>query len=622
MAVTSSTTAGAATGVAHALSEGSAGKPRGNAEARKTDRVPTPHPEWFDCSSLFGAGECATVDLPLDYDKPRGATTGIAVLRIPAADQDNKIGTLFVNPGGPGGSGVEMAAFAEQFLSEEVLARFDVVGFDPRGVGYSDNVRCWRNAGAQQADLSGLMHAFPDTDEEDAAAVTSARAFGRACSTTGATMAGSMSTAEVARDMDVLRRMVGDAQLTYLGFSYGTYLGDVYANMFPDRVRAVVIDGVIDPLAWTNAEASIPSTMRLGSGDAGAAALNEILARCASAGPDYCKFASYGDPATLYAQQVETLKTAPLEVVDPETGEVIGTLDYPYLMGLLVSDLYGPDASTWIDLDLSNIQELLAAPGEAGSAAAERQDAARTALMAKVGAIRDQQEQLAAARAERQAAVGFAFPYDNSSEAFQSVLCTDGRNPRQINRWPAFADQSDVTGPGFGPWWTWASAPCGSEAWTVRDEDAYAGSFRAATANPVLVVGNYWDPATPYRGAVAAAGLLPNSRLLSSDSWGHTAYGTSDCVTSAVDAYLIDGELPAAGTVCTGDLQPFTTPLNAEGEPEVPADARVREDPEAHSIDSSKADEELPAPAQTAVPDDEKSLPPVVPPAPGAVPRF
>ncbi len=619
--VTASTTAQGASGAAHTLG-GPAGSSKGNAEARKTDRVPTPRPEWFDCSSIFGAGECATVDLPLDYDTPRGATTGIAVLRIPAADQANKIGTLFVNPGGPGGSGVEMAAYAEGFLSEEVLAHFDVVGFDPRGVGSSDNVRCWRNAGAQAADLSGLTQAFPDTDEEDAAAVTSARAFGRACSTTGATMAGSMSTAEVARDMDVLRRMVGDEQLTYLGFSYGTYLGDVYANMFPDRVRAVVIDGVLDPRAWSNKEASIPSTMRLGSGDADATALNEILARCGSAGPEYCRYASYGDPATVYAQLVATLKTAPLEIVDPETGEVTGTVDYPKLVALLVGDLYGPDAASWIDADLSDFQELLAAPGEAGSAAAERQNAARTALTAKIGAIRDQQEQLAAARAERQAAVGFAFPYDNGGEAFQSVLCTDGRNPRQINRWPAFADQSDVTGPGFGPSWTWASAPCGSESWTVRDEDAYAGAFTAATANPVLVVGNYWDPATPYQGAVTAAGLLPNSRLLSSDSWGHTAYGTSDCVTGAVDAYLITGALPDAGTVCTGDLQPFTTPLDAEGEPEVPAGVRVREDPEADSTDGGKADEQLPAPAQTAVPDDEKILPPVVPPTRGAVPRF
>ncbi len=127
----------------------------------------------------------------------------------------------------------------------------------------------------------------------------------------------------------------------------------------------------------------------------------------------------------------------------------------------------------------------------------------------------------------------YEFPYDNSFETFQTVLCTDGINPRNAGNWPTYADAADRNAPDFGRLWTWASSPCASNTWTVRDEDAYAGPFTHCTVNPLLVVGNYWDPATNYDGAVKAASLLPNSRLLSSDSWGHTAYGTSACVTDA-----------------------------------------------------------------------------------------
>ena len=148
------------------------------------------------------------------------------------------------------------------------------------------------------------------------------------------------------------------------------------------------------------------------------------------------------------------------------------------------------------------------------------------------------------------------------------MLCTDGRNPATAEEWVPASAAADAAAPGFGPLWTWASAPCASSTWTVRDEDAYTGPFTRRTAAPVLVVGNYWDPATNYEGAVAAAGLLPRSSLLSSDSWGHTAYGTSACVTDAVDAYLLTGQTPAAGTVCTGDVQPFTEPLGSEPGPQ------------------------------------------------------
>lgn len=556
------------------------------AEARRVDRVPAPDPQWFDCTSVFGAtADCGTVALPLDYDKPRGATTEVALLRVRATDPARKIGTLFVNPGGPGGSGVLMAAAAEEFLTEDVRARFDVVGIDPRGTNFSTNVACFRNAGEQAAAYGGLSVPFPTSHAEEDAYVTSSEALGRACATTGTPLSASMSTAEVARDMDVVRRVVGDQRLTYLGFSYGSYLGAVYANMFPDRVRAVTVDGVLDPVAWagTRATANVPQTQRLRSGEAAWASLQEILDRCEEAGPERCELAALGEPHALFDEIVADIKAEPVPVVDPETGEDYGTITYATLVSFLLSDMYAPDGWAWVAADLAYVRTLQH-PEEV---AEDARDAASAGLAARVQRAKEQQEQAAATTAKQREALGFAFPYDNSLEAFTGVLCTDGLNPARADRWRAAGAQADADAPGFGPLWTWASAPCASRTWTAQDEDAFRGPFTARTAAPVLVVGNYWDPATSYEGAVALADRMPRARLLSSDSWGHTAYGTSACVTGAVDRYLLTGKVPAEGTVCTGDLQPF------------PA-----------GDDSSRR----PSSATT-------SLPPVVPPLPGAAPR-
>jgi pimeloyl-ACP methyl ester carboxylesterase len=565
-------------------------------EARKVDRVKTPRPDWFTCEAFAPGAECASVALPLDYDNPTGKTTDVAVLRLTARDPARRIGTLFLNPGGPGGSGVQFAAFAPLFLSPSVLDRFDIIGFDPRGTNYSDPVKCWKNLGQQFDAIEPILTLpFPYERPELRAYARAADTFGQACSTQGKTLAGSMSTAEVARDMDVLRRMAGDTKLTYLGFSYGSYLGTVYSQMFPGRVRAVAIDGVIDPVAWagTSSTASVPQTQRIRSGEGAAKALQEILRRCQAKGPDYCRLAASGDPAATYAEIVAELKAAPVVISDPDTGEVFLELSYPVLTSLLLGDLYAPEAGSFVDLDLSAVLTLLEEEFPAGTRAAarqaKRQAAARTLLVDRVTARADAARSATAEKQRLGRAAGWAFPYDNSPEAFQSVLCTDGRNPSRARDWATYAAAGDRTAPDFGRIWTWASAPCATSTWTVRDEDAYRGPFTRSTSSPVLVVGSSWDPATNYRGAVTTSLLLPNSRLLSSANWGHTAYGTSACATNAVDRYLLTQRVPAVGARCVGDVQPFTDPLDEE--PGVTARARGR------------------------------ILPPVVPPLPGAVPR-
>ncbi|HET9519236.1 MAG TPA: alpha/beta fold hydrolase, partial [Actinoplanes sp.] len=287
-------------------------------ERRRVDAVPTPTLRWYRC---YVTAECAVVRLPLDYDKPRGATTEIAVLRIRARDRQTRVGSLFVNPGGPGGQGTELAFAAPYFLGDAVLRKFDIVGFDPRGVGYSEHVKCFRSTGAQTEAYAGLSPAFPLGRREEKAFLASAKAIGKGCSSVGKPLTGAMSTAETARDMEVLRRAVGDPALSYLGFSYGSAIGQYYAAMFPDRVRAIALDGVINPVSWvgTKATRNVIQDDRLRSADGSYRALIDILRRCDAAGELYCPFAA-GDPVRNFDTIARTLRAAPIVIDDPDIG--------------------------------------------------------------------------------------------------------------------------------------------------------------------------------------------------------------------------------------------------------------------------------------------------------------
>ena len=510
-------------GVAAAPSPAAAAPPR-----KGVDAVATPKLNWYRC---YDYAECATVRLPLDYDQPRGATTEIAVLRVKAKNQARKIGSLFVNPGGPGGSSTMFALDAPYFLSDALLERFDVVGVDPRGIGASQNVRCFPTVRAQAEVLNLMNVPFPYTAAEEKAYVKGSKMLGRACSTTGRPLTGSMSTAEVARDMDVVRRAVGDKKLNYLGFSYGSALGQYYANMFPDRFRALVVDGVLNPTAWVGNTREILD-QRLRSGDGAYRALIEILKRCDKAGERKCVFAE-GDPVKNFAAIANRLKTDPVELPNgPDTIQVT----YAMFVGAVLGTLYSPDAGAGVTQLADEVRDAIAG----GSTAA---------LVKRVQA----------AKASR----AYDFPYDNGLDAGSAVICTDGYHPADADKWPAYADRRDREAPHFGRSWAWVDSQCATEAWTVRDEDAYRGPFNRRTAAPVLVVGNYWDPATNYQGAVSSSRLLPNSRLLSSNNWGHTAYGSGACVTRAIDSYLLTGKPPAKGTVCTDAPQPFVEPVPA-----------------------------------------------------------
>jgi pimeloyl-ACP methyl ester carboxylesterase len=311
---------GAAAAPARAVAAATSGADRTSpAEARLVDRVPTPILHWTTCQKT---AQCATAELPLDYSHPHGATVKLALLRIRAGDPRHRLGSIFVNPGGPGDSARDFAALLPQAVPKAVLDRFDIVGVDPRGAGGGTQVRCF-DALAEQVGTEAPLTAapFPVTPAGQRSVIGAARALGRACARDSATarpIASAMSTTEDARDMDVLRRAVGDRKLTYFGESYGSYLGLVYANMFPDRVRAVAIDGIVDPwaLVGTPGPADVPVLDRMGSAAASYRALHELLERCQRAGQPRCSFAGANTQAR-FDRLAGRLRARPLRLAAP-----------------------------------------------------------------------------------------------------------------------------------------------------------------------------------------------------------------------------------------------------------------------------------------------------------------
>jgi pimeloyl-ACP methyl ester carboxylesterase len=481
---------------------------------------------WGKC---YGQFQCGTLQVPLDYSRPSGPTISLAVVRLPATDPVHRIGSLFLNPGGPGGSGVDYTVFAGPFLyTPEVRARFDLVGFDPRGIARSTALRCFGNP--KQWDPAFTPFAFPLTADEVQQRIAADRYLVGACDRRGGRIADHMATADVARDMDRLRAAVGDSQLTYAGVSYGSYLGVTYANLFPEKVRALVVDGVLDPIAWStgraNEAATLPFSTRLRSDVGAQATLNEFFRLCDAGGPR-CAFS--GGAAARYAALAARLRAHPVQLVFPDGSTFV--LDYSNLIGFTLGAMY--DSSSWPDF-------------AAALADVEQQASAQT-LGARLVRFRGPPAYITKR----------GFPhYFNALEGFPAVACADSDNPDSYDAWVNAGAAADAAHGYFGRIWTWATSICAP--WDHTDVARYIGPFNRHTANPVLVVGNLFDPATPYHGAVTVAGLLPNSALLTVHGWGHTSLFLSACADEAITRYLVDRHTPPAGMVCEQDVVPFS----------------------------------------------------------------
>jgi pimeloyl-ACP methyl ester carboxylesterase len=512
--------------------------------AGSADAAPKATAAWSSCFRANGPFQCAAVGVPLDYDRPNGAQISIAMVRLPAANPALRQGSIFLNPGGPGGSGVDFAVDAAPFLfTQDVRDRFDIVGFDPRGVIRSDPLRCFGTP--KQWDAAFAPFPFPSTSDEVEIWKAADRYLDAACARRGGAILDHMSTANVARDMDRLRQAVGDQQLTYYGVSYGSMLGQTYANMFPHSFRALVIDGVLDPIAWTTGapgEQNLPFSTRLRS-DVGAEETLAEFFRLCDAGDAACPLSSGAGAAARYAALADTLRAGPIAVQDPATGEVFDYL-YSYLIGDTLGAMY--NSFDWADLALFLADlESQAPPATLGRA---------------LSAVRGTASLARSSNELSRTATGYVtkrgFPhYPNFAEAFPGVACADSDNPPTYDAWVSAGAAADAAHGYFGRIWTWASAICAE--WPGTDADHYTGPFNTRTDSPVLVVGARWDPATRYQGAVIAHDLLPNSALLTVNSWGHTSLFTSACADAAIAAYLISTATPAPGAQCDQDLVPW-----------------------------------------------------------------
>ncbi len=488
--------------------------------APETTAPPTTEPEpptepgtidWQDCGGGF---ECGVLTTPVDYDEPDAETVGIGLVRLPATDQENRIGSLLLNPGGPGGSGIDFVLGAGTTTLATLNERFDLVGFDPRGVGASGNIVCLTPEEAEA--LASLPEPANDTEAFFQRLFVSATEQ-QLCDDNNPVLLDHVSTANVARDMDEIRKAVGDEQLNYLGFSYGTYLGATYAALFPGQARALVLDGAIDPEEY----ADDPFEQWLGFALGNEVALDRFLADCET-NLD-CGFTG-PDAAGRYEALIASLNETPLPItVNGQELQVTGG----DISAIAFQALYA--RQSWPVLG-----QVL---GEVAAGDATLLTQIVTALLEGAGA---------------------------PSNAQQAILGVDEAWPRSIFA-ALQAEQARLeAAPRLGQF-----APSGIDFafWPVTDDDAYDGPFvNPDDAAPILVVGTTFDNATPYDDAIKLTDQLANASLLTSDGDGHTAYGRSGpCIDDAVNAYLVDLTLPEEGTVCAQDpaYSPGAAPTTA-----------------------------------------------------------
>jgi pimeloyl-ACP methyl ester carboxylesterase len=509
--------------------------PRGAQLAPALPAVPVL--DWAPCGEEFPGIECAVAEVPLDYDRPRGEKTFIALARIPAADQANRIGTLFINPGGPGVSGVDWILSGDPnlsapsmgaYLADLTQGRFDVIGLDPRGVARSDPVHCFDTLDDLNAWWSQIPGIFPYTRAMERPFFDGFRVFASSCLHHGDRVLRHMSTADVARDLDLLRQAVGDERLTYFGQSYGSYLGETYAALFPDKIRALVIDGVLDPrlhsAGWHIAYDAVSPAQEW----------KEFLRLCDEAyavDPALCLLGGPEGAKARYDEMLRWLKDHP----DVWPG---GWVTYDFVVaGATAAALYAPE--TWGGPDgyaawLAAIRDIVLAEaaGSPGLATADPGGLTRS------GGSQEQEN------------------YPNGADAYYAVYCADVEYPALFPVWSTVGALEEHVSI-FGPFYWWTQAACAS--WPAA-ADRYAGPWSISTSAPVLVVGNYFDGITSYQSARAASRLLDGSRLLSYAGWGHTAAARSDCIAAHVASYLLDGTLPTEGTVCPAPPNPFLPP--------------------------------------------------------------
>ncbi len=466
---------------------------------------------WNACYAPAKELECARVAVPLDWYRPDGDKIELAVIRHRASRPRERIGSLFFNWGGPGVAGVPKVRDMAAELDAMGRGRFDVVSWDPRGTGESDHIVCFDNEQSRK-EFWGRDWSIPTTRAESVKYVPKTVAFVRACTSHSGELLAHISTADTVRDLDYLRQLVGDPQLNYRGISYGTFIGQTYANMFPQRVRAMVLDGALDPIAFTDGTAeSIASSIA----DADLV-FDKFQSLCQSAGPARCDLAAHGPVAPRVRRLLARLRRAPIHKLT-------------YGDALIV---------LWVRLG---------APKEWPALATDLDKAARGDGSALESTARNVKTSIEPAL---DSAVG--------------LQCADKPFPPRPGpkEWPEIIGRltgvSFISGPVNG-WLLWG--PCAS--WSVRSADRYTGPWNAFTKNRILVIGTRFDPNTAFANAVRAASRLGNAVLLTHDGYGHTSDADpSTCVARATGTYLVDLVTPPTGTKCPSNRRPFDRNFN------------------------------------------------------------
>ncbi|HEU5475232.1 MAG TPA: alpha/beta hydrolase [Actinophytocola sp.] len=479
---------------------------------------------------------CADYVVPLDHDRPRRGTINLALMRRAAGDQANRIGSLFLNPGGPGGSGYRLPTIGQLIFQQPVLDRFDLIGFDPRGVARSTPLRCF----ATQEDADAVlarMALLPITRQQERETLAALRDYGRFCADFAGPLLEEMSTEAVARDLDLLRAAVGDAQLNYLGFSYGTLLGATYVNLFPNRSRAIILDGNVDPHLRLHDGLEYDRQRTNGF----EIALDGFLRRCAAAGPA-CAF-SEGNPRAKFDELRDHLRrNGPLTLPD---GTVVGI---DVFVAEITGILYDLTALDDLAVVLQVLYDMIHPPAVARTGANLSQAVQSVLGNGKLGRL-DVRPGLPDS------------PY-TGDDSYGAVNCTDKPFTHRPNQVPSIADRFERAMPTFGRYLAWAD-PALCPNWPLRNRYVHSGPWNRRTPNPVLVYGNYYDPATQYEFARRMTRQLGNAMLVSADAFGHTILGFSTCTDNIATAYLIDLRLPGPGTVCHPNVPPFPTVARA-----------------------------------------------------------
>ena len=450
---------------------------------------------WTDCGGGF---QCGTLQVPLDYEHPAARKISLALLRKVAISTSSRIGSVLVNPGGPGESGIEFLRADAQSLSK-LNQRFDLVTWDPRGVAESTPVTC---IDGPQEDTYLAVDSVLDDPQEKQTYIQAQKDFAAGCQSRSGDLLPFMDSASTARDMDQIRAAVGDDKLTYLGFSYGTYLGQWYAHIFPTHVRALSLDGVVDPTVSAN-DSLYGQVVGFEQN------LQAFLADCRARAS--CMYGRSGDPGAKLTAAMNKLDQTPLKVGSRQLTRNIA------MTGVLVT-LY--DQSSWTYLD------------QALTALDTKGDGSVLMLLADFYNHRNPDG-----------------TYKNLfNGAFHSAYCMDFPVPTDIVAYdqllPKFTQASAL----FGPWSVYGNLQCAY--WPVKPKNGQ-GPLTVEGAPPILLVGGTNDPATPYAESQSVNRQISGSVLLTRQGNGHTSYDSSTCAHDAEDAYLISLTVPAQGTTCS-----------------------------------------------------------------------